>query len=78
MNVDEYMVLLNNIANKNNLDLTENAYNIARFRAMADIDITICPCEKTAPDRGCIGSKCWEEINRDGKCLCNCFKRKEG
>lgn len=77
MNIDEYMVLLEKIAKENNLKLTDNAVNIARFRARADIDISECPCERQAKDRGCIGPKCWEEINRDGKCLCNCFSKKE-
>lgn len=76
MNIDEYMVLLTKAAKDANLELTENAHNIARFRAMAGIDMDKCPCERDATDRGCIGPKCWEEIKRDGRCLCNCFRRK--
>ena len=75
MILDEYMALLNKIAKDNNLELTENAFNIARFRARTQLPMDKCPCEQQATDRGCIGSKCWEEINRDGKCLCNCFRR---
>lgn len=75
MNLDEYMILLQKIAQDNNLELTENAHNIARFRARTQLDMERCPCEQGATDRGCIGSKCWEEINRDNVCLCNCFRR---
>ena len=75
MNIDEYMDLLNKIAKENNLGLTENAFNIARFRARTQLPMDKCPCEQQATDRGCIGSKCWEEINRDGVCLCNVFRK---
>lgn len=75
MTLDEYMDLLNKIAKENNLELTENAFNIARFRARTQLPMDKCPCEQQATDRGCIGSKCWEEINRDSKCLCNCFRK---
>lgn len=75
MTLDEYMVLLQKLAKENNLELTENAHNIARFRARTQLPMDKCPCEQQATDRGCIGSKCWEEINRDGKCLCNCFRK---
>lgn len=75
MILDEYMALLNKIAKDNNLELTENAFNIARFRARTQLPMDKCPCEQQATDRGCIGSKCWEEINRDGVCLCNCFRK---
>lgn len=77
MNPDEYESTMRMIARSNNLELTDNAYKIARFRAMAQIPMNKCPCEQSAKDRGCIGPKCWEELNRDGICLCRCFKRKE-
>lgn len=77
MNTDEYMRLLTKAAEDAGLELTENAYNIGRFRARTQLPMNKCPCEQLAPDRGCIGPKCWEEIKRDGKCLCNCFRRKQ-
>lgn len=76
MTIDEYMELLNKIAKENNLDLTENAFNVARFRSRTQLPMDVCPCEQGSSDRGCIGKKCWEEINKDGKCLCNCFKKR--
>lgn len=77
MTQDEYEIAMRNIAKENNLELTENAYKIARFRARTQLPMDRCPCEQGAKDRGCIGPKCWEEINRDGICLCQCFKREE-
>ena len=75
-NIEDYIAELERIARENNLELTENAYNIARFRARVGIPMDKCPCEQQATDRGCIGSKCWEEINQTGKCLCNCFRKR--
>lgn len=77
MSLEEYEQLLLKIANENGLELTENAYKIAKFRARTQLPMNKCPCEQKALDRGCIGPKCWEEINRDGICLCQCFKKGE-
>lgn len=77
MTQDEYERAMQKIAEENNLTLTDNAYNIARFRARTQLPMNKCPCEQSAPDRGCIGPRCWEEIKRDGKCLCQCFKRRD-
>lgn len=77
MTQDEYERAMKKIAEENNLTLTDNAYNIARFRARTQLPMNKCPCEQLAPDRGCIGPKCWEDIKRDGTCLCNCFRRKQ-
>lgn len=75
MNLDEYENLMRKIAKENGLELTENAYKIARFRERTQLPINVCPCEQGSKDRGCIGSKCWEEINQQGICLCQCFKK---
>lgn len=75
MTIDEYMDLLDKIAFENNLELTENAFNIARFRARTQMPMEKCPCEPNATNRGCIGDKCWDEIKKDGVCHCNCFRR---
>lgn len=76
MNIDEYVAIIDRIVKENNLELTENSYNIAKFRARTQLPMDKCPCEQQATDRGCIGTKCWEEIKKDGRCLCNCFKKK--
>lgn len=67
---------LQRIARDNGLKLTNNAYNIAKFRARIDLPMNKCPCEQFATDRGCIGPKCWEEINKDEECLCRCFSKR--
>lgn len=77
MTLDEYENEMKKLAKENNLELTENAHNIARFRERTQLPMGKCPCEQSATDRGCIGSKCWQEINEQGVCLCNCFKKGE-
>ena len=76
MNIDEYVAIIEKILKENNLEPTENTYNIARFRARTQLPMDKCPCEQQATDRGCIGSRCWEEIKKEGRCFCNCFKKK--
>ena len=76
MTEDDFYLCLKQIAKENDLELTDKAEAIARFRARADIPLSVCPCEQGATDRGCIGPKCWDEINKFGVCLCNCFKKK--
>lgn len=66
---------LADIANKNNVLLTENAHKIANFRAKQNIPLNVCPCAKDDVDRGCISAKCMREIKEKGVCHCNCFMR---
>lgn len=68
---------LKELAEKNGLELTENAHKIAEFRAKQQIPLDICPCAKDDMDRGCISAKCMREIKETGTCHCNCFKKKE-
>ena len=75
MNIDEYMVLLTKAAKDANLELTENAHNIARFRAMAGIDMDKCPCSPNDPTRYCISKKCMEDIKKFSRCHCNAFRK---
>ena len=75
MNLDEYMVLLSKIAKENNLELTDNAEKIARFRVRTQMPMEKCPCSPMDSSRGCIGPKCWEELNTDGICHCSCFRK---
>lgn len=76
MTEEEVFNEIQRIAIENDLELTPNAMKIARFRARANIPISLCPCEQEATDRGCLGKKCWEEIKTNGVCLCNCFRSK--
>lgn len=73
--IDEYVEIIEKIARENDLGLTDNVDNIARFRARTQMPMEKCPCEPNATDRGCIGKKCWDEIKKDGVCHCNLFRR---
>jgi hypothetical protein len=66
------------IAVDNNVEITENAIKIARFRERAGLSINLCPCAKDEPYpiRGCIGDKCREEIIKNGICKCGVYKKK--
>ena len=44
MTLDEYEQLLRKIAKDNGLELTENAYRIARFRERTQLPMDKCPC----------------------------------
>lgn len=62
--------------------LTENAYNIANYRAKANIPFFICPCKIRDKNRGCqlknkksMKKKCKNEILKNGICHCRCFMR---
>ena len=75
MTIDEYKKIIEQIAKENDLGLTENADNIAKFRARTQLPMDKCPCDPKAEDRGCIGEKCWKEIKTSGVCHCNLFRR---
>ena len=78
MNADDIMIEMKKLAQDNGVELTDNAFNIARFRARADIPLEKCPCSPLDKERGCISDKCMSEIKTLGKCHCQCFKRREG
>ena len=75
MTIDEYVAIIEKIARENDLGLTDNVDNIARFRARTQMPMEKGPCAPQAEGRGCIGDKCWDEINKDGVCHCNLFRR---
>lgn len=76
MTLDEYETEMKKLAKENNLELTENAHNIARFRARADITMDKCPCSPNDPERYCISEKCMDDIVATGTCHCQCYRRK--
>lgn len=79
MNAEEYMNEMKLIAEEQGYELTENAEKIAKFRARANVPLSVCPCDKDspAPYRGCVGFICADEIKEKGVCKCNCFRRKD-
>jgi len=76
MTLDEYEQLLRKISKDNGLELTENAYRIARFRERTQLPMDKCPCSPNDSERFCISEKCMDDIIKLGKCHCQCFKRK--
>ena len=76
MNIDEIEVSVAKLAQENGLELTDNAHNICAFRARADIPLSVCPCSRGDSERFCISPKCMDDINKFGKCHCNCFRKK--
>lgn len=75
MTKDEILTEMKVIAEENGVELTENAEKIASFRARTGLPMNLCPCDKSNPYRGCIGSLCMKEIEEDGICHCQCFKK---
>ena len=75
MTRDEVYKELMDCAIKNKVELTDKAYNIAGFRAMANVGLDKCLCCLHDPERYCISEKCMKTIQEKGVCGCNCFRR---
>lgn len=76
MTLDEYENIIKKMAKEYGVELTENAYKIARFRERTQLPMSKCPCSQNDPDRFCISEKCMADIMSTGKCHCQCFKKK--
>ena len=76
MSQDEIYIKLQKLAKENDVEITDNAVNIARFRARAAIPLDKCPCSPLDKERGCISKKCLDEIKTIGTCHCQCYRRK--
>jgi hypothetical protein len=76
MTLDEYEAEMKKLAKENNLELTENAHNIARFRERTQLPMSKCPCSQNDPERYCISEKCMDDIISTNRCHCQCFQRK--
>lgn len=77
MTEEEYYNQAKKLADENGFVLTENAHRICAFRARADISMDKCPCEQNNPKRFCISELCKEDIEKFGRCHCNCYYKKE-
>lgn len=75
MNADKILQDMQTLAKKNNVELTDTAINIARFRARSGLPLEKCPCSPLDKDRGCISKKCLAEIELFGKCHCQAYKK---
>ena len=70
------------IASVNCLDLTDKTYNIALFRAKANLPCNLCPCKIRDRMMGCchlkglqMKKKCYDRIQKEGVCFCGAFKK---
>lgn len=72
---DEIFYKMEKIAKENNVELADAAINIARFRARTGLSMSVCPCDKSSTERGCIGPLCMKEINEKGICHCRAYKK---
>lgn len=75
MTRDEVYKQLMDKAIEYKVELTDKAYNVAGFRAMANIGLNKCACCVHNPERYCISKSCMEDIQKDGICRCKVFKR---
>lgn len=75
--VEEMYFNIEQIAEKYNVELTENARKIARARVITHCPLSLCICDRDDPERGCISEKCMKEIQEKGQCHCKAFRKKE-
>lgn len=75
--VEEMYFNIEQIAEKYNVELTENARKIARARVLTRCPLNLCICDRNDPERGCISEKCMKEIKEGGICHCKCFRKKD-
>lgn len=75
MNQDDIYLELQRLAKENNVELTDNAVNIARFRARANIPFSVCPCCRGDTSRYCISEQCLKDIEKFNECGCRCYRK---
>lgn len=75
--LDEIVSCIKKKAEASGLDLTQNLIAIARAkqRFFGILSWSRCPCDKDS-DRSCISSRCKEEIEKNGVCHCNLYKKR--
>lgn len=75
MTRDEVYKQLMDKAIENKVELSDKAYNVAGFRAMANIGLDKCACCIHNQERYCISPKCLKDIQENGICSCRVFKK---
>lgn len=73
MTIDEYIKIINRLAEEHHLKTTENITRIAKFRERIQLPMDRCPCDQHDAKRGCISKKCLADIKKDGICHCQLF-----
>ena len=77
MNQDDIYLEMKQIAEEQGYELTPTAEKVARFMERQHIPLGVCPCAKDvpAPYRGCVGIICQKEIEENGVCHCNVYRK---
>lgn len=65
------------LANEKGVEPTDFTEKIARVRVRLGIPISVCPCASKDTERGCISTKCMNEIKEVGQCHCHAFRRRD-
>lgn len=73
MNADDILLEMKKLAQDNGVELTDNAVNIARFRARANIPLSVCPCCRGDKTRFCISEQCKKDIEMFNECHCRAY-----
>ena len=75
MTRDEIYKQMMDKAIENKVELSDSAYRVCNFRAMANIGLDKCACCLHDAERYCISPKCLKDIQENGICHCKVFKR---
>jgi len=75
--LEEIKEKIRKTAERNNLDLTDNLDRIAKTKLMFfGTKLWVkCPCDPES-DRACISKHCRQDIENDGLCHCQLYKKK--
>ncbi|MBQ9737902.1 MAG: hypothetical protein IJV75_00095 [Alphaproteobacteria bacterium] len=59
-------------------DLTDNVDKIikAKLRFFGEENWRKCPCDRGNEERFCCSNQCQKDVNENGVCHCNMFKRR--
>ena len=75
--LEEIKEKIRKTAERNNLELTDNLDRIAKAKLMFfGTKLWVkCPCDPES-DRACISKHCRQDIENDGLCHCQLYKKK--
>lgn len=73
---NKLLLQMEQIAKDKNVLLSNNAIKKARARALLNIPLTQCICDKGNTSKFCISEKCLKDIQENGICGCRTFLRK--
>lgn len=76
---EEILRTMKNLAEVHGVTLTDNAPKIANAKVLCFVNhnksYLRCPCDAMNENRYCISKQCRADIDNNGVCHCNCYKR---